>query len=354
MDEFPDEEDLVAFNSKPLPSQIFQDDDDEEEELEALREMEQETQKENRFKKSLSFSKEPVLKRPRPPMSSSDDSNANKSLPLTDLPEDLDVFKLDLAAPPRKKRQIEPEKEKGADPGPPFVGTENSVTEPQKIHKRIPRGDFQAVTLPEGDRFYLEVREKSQLSDWKHHSSTDGQFGTGLCGMPFALLKEEAEKIKIASEKNIEVLKDFERLNEALMMDAAEENKENENADAPLSTLWVEKFKPRSYLQLLSDDGTNRVLLQWLKYWDKVVFDKEIRVKKRNLTVKEEWKKFPGKGEKKDKGGGGAAIAAASLPSKEENEEDQLDEHDRPKMKVALLHGPPGLGKTTLAHVIAK
>ena len=32
-------------------------------------------------------------------------------------------------------------------------------------------------------------------------------------------------------------------------------------------------------MQLLSDDGTNRTLLHWLKLWDKVVFDKELAKK---------------------------------------------------------------------------
>ena len=32
---------------------------------------------------------------------------------------------------------------------------------------------------------------------------------------------------------------------------------------------------------------------------------------------------------------------------------EELDEAGRPKQKVALLHGPPGLGKTTLAHIVA-
>lgn len=34
--------------------------------------------------------------------------------------------------------------------------------------------------------------------------------------------------------------------------------------------------------------------------------------------------------------------------------DEELDETGCPKHKLALLCGPPGLGKTTLAHVIAK
>lgn len=36
--------------------------------------------------------------------------------------------------------------------------------------------------------------------------------------------------------------------------------------------LWVEKYKPRKYIDLLSDEATNRSLLYWLKMWDKIVF----------------------------------------------------------------------------------
>ena len=52
------------------------------------------------------------------------------------------------------------------------------------------------------------------------------------------------------------------------------------------SNLWVEKFKPRSYMQLLSDDGTNRNLLHWLKLWDKMVFNRELP-KKPEIKVTE-------------------------------------------------------------------
>lgn len=38
--------------------------------------------------------------------------------------------------------------------------------------------------------------------------------------------------------------------------------------------LWVEKYRPKGYFDLLSDESTNRSLLTWLKMWDKVVFNR--------------------------------------------------------------------------------
>ncbi|NWU18833.1 CTF18 protein, partial [Dyaphorophyia castanea] len=110
--------------------------------------------------------------------------------------------------------------------------------------------------------------------------------------------------------------------------------------------LWVDKFTPRRYMELLSDDYTNRCLLKWLKLWDTVVFGKDKAVKKPKP--------------------GPAAPPPLSHPKEhpskwktkvqltEEVLEAELDQHKRPKYKVALLCGPPGLGKTTLAHVIAR
>lgn len=43
---------------------------------------------------------------------------------------------------------------------------------------------------------------------------------------------------------------------------------------------------------------------------------------------------------------------ASKFPPKTLDQE--YDSYNRPKQKIALLCGPPGLGKTTLAHVLAK
>ncbi|XP_044253050.1 chromosome transmission fidelity protein 18 homolog [Tribolium madens] len=94
--------------------------------------------------------------------------------------------------------------------------------------------------------------------------------------------------------------------------------------------LWVDLYKPRKYFELLSDESTNRIMLRWMKLWDKVVFKRRPKIKPN---------KPPEKNQKFQK--------APDLCT-------DLDEHGRPFHKVALLCGPPGLGKTTLAHMVAR
>lgn len=58
----------------------------------------------------------------------------------------------------------------------------------------------------------------------------------------------------------------------------------NENTIDTTAELWVQKYKPNRYMDLLSDESTNRILLNWLKLWDKVVFNKEV-IRKRKTTL---------------------------------------------------------------------
>ncbi|XP_074202736.1 chromosome transmission fidelity protein 18 homolog isoform X1 [Camelus bactrianus] len=213
--------------------------------------------------------------------------------------------------------------------------------------------DYVNVTSTCGDRAFLVLRAdplgtgvQSPFLDirWRGGGQLD------LLGVSFASLKE-----KVDSERRQRLLEEAQRLSETLCSLRSEEEEaqplgapEEEVADgrdASQHCLWVDKFAPQHYTELLSDDFTNRCLLKWLKLWDLVVFGRERPARKPRPSV--------------ELARGGKETAASSKWKSheqvlEEMLEAELDPSRRPRQKVALLCGPPGLGKTTLAHVIAR
>ena len=90
------------------------------------------------------------------------------------------------------------------------------------------------------------------------------------------------------------------------------------------------------YVELLSDELINRALLKWIKLWDHVVFKKSInQVQRRNSDTSPQ------------------QTQSENKPKYQKIVPLRLDATNRPEFKVALLCGPPGIGKTSMAHLIA-
>uniref|UniRef100_A0A8D2Q7L1 Chromosome transmission fidelity protein 18 homolog n=1 Tax=Varanus komodoensis TaxID=61221 RepID=A0A8D2Q7L1_VARKO len=211
----------------------------------------------------------------------------------------------------------------------------------KKVLKRPPiLADYINVTSTSGNRVFLVVKNawmerQVRLQRTGHALSGGGQARPGASSQLSCLV---SAALQLASEEN-----QTEATVPGLKEDSCGQAEEDESAQ---HSLWVDQFTPRHYVELLSDDYTNRCLLKWLKLWDKVVFGKEPPSRKAKLSSEAHpSSRHPKAQQSKWK-------TKAQLV--EEVLEAELDQHNRPKYRVALLCGPPGLGKTTLAHVVVK
>uniref|UniRef100_A0A803T0B4 Chromosome transmission fidelity protein 18 homolog n=1 Tax=Anolis carolinensis TaxID=28377 RepID=A0A803T0B4_ANOCA len=218
------------------------------------------------------------------------------------------------------------------------------VTPPNRRVLRRPPilEDYVNVTSTHGTRVFMVVKEDPNKPEVTPPPPVLGLFGEERGGFSFS-----SNQVPIQTcfhEYASGVSPDFHCLGDEEEPAMEEEAAKEEGDKATPHSLWVDRFSPRHYVELLSDDFTNRCLLKWLKLWDRVVFGREQPPKKARHEA------TPAPRPAKEQSSKWKSKAQAT----EEALEAQLDPQNRPKYKVALLCGPPGLGKTTLAHVIAK
>jgi len=92
-----------------------------------------------------------------------------------------------------------------------------------------------------------------------------------LLSKPIAQLIEEAKaKLAEASKEKAKV----DSLDEAKSIEAMEDI----NDIRP--ELWVDKYNPKHFIELVTDERVNRELLTWMKSWDKIVFPNKRKVQK--------------------------------------------------------------------------
>ena len=146
-----------------------------------------------------------------------------------------------------------------------------------------------------------------------HESLSSGQLLSQPVGEIRDAIDREAAAQAATQAEAAEPTNSATNTNAAAARDVAR-NMAREAGVGTSAALWVDKYAPRVFMDLLSDERINRNVLRWVQQWEGFVFGG----RKRGMT---------------------AAMARSD---------------GRPERPIMLISGPPGLGKTTLAHIVAR
>lgn len=164
---------------------------------------------------------------------------------------------------------------------------------PEKVPEIVP----EALEMPvDGLRCTLGNGKKLVLKERKSKSTTADNFtGDRHYGVPIYRLLDKVKEKKLEAENGAST-------GPTIIKPSAQPK------------LLCEKWRPKKWTDLVGSEKVHRYMLKWLVAWNAVVF-------------------------------GSAPDESLSLPR---------DSLGRPVKKILLIHGAPGVGKTTLAHVMAR
>lgn len=171
------------------------------------------------------------------------------------------------------------------------------------------------VTLSDGSR--ITLRPKSKSTKARELKMVDDlnllSFDRDCMNMP-----ELYEKLRV-TERAREELKKYEENREGLEKAANALNAAHRSGKKMVNNLWTEKYRPRKFIDLIGNEKVNASILKWLNEWN-------------------------------------YAVKVGKLVNNNHYNKDAIfnDPLRRPRKKVLLIHGPPGIGKTTIAQCVCR
>ena len=199
-----------------------------------------------------------------------------------------------------------------------------SRVQPAGIPKYIPSGFLTATTM---DGTVVRFERRKRMKGWKPPTIMSDVDASQLLERPIHQLLDAVQALNA-----LDVVERDEAHHDPAQHSA---KRSTPQRSKPASQMWVDRHRPAKFTELLGDERVHRDVLGWLKEWDECVFKRKNHRKERHRQYIQA-KYGYSDNSASDRGG----------------EHIWKDPYGRPKERIMMISGPPGLGKTTLAHVI--